>query len=126
VKKYYKVVDEHLCSAVATGKFKVKYSLDGWVEPEIGKLFCFDNLESAKGFANNDGLLKVFECKVKNPEKYEGFVLSIGFCYGIKRFWKNYFKKLKDWYVWGITRVPKGTILCDSIKLVKEVVNEDY
>ena len=122
--RYYKVVNQNQDSSSIEGDFKVHYIIGEWVEPKIGKLFVFDDLGIAQIFAGHK--YRVFECEARNAKKYNGQILKLLFPAGLEIFWEHYFEKSKEerkQYVSNtiLTRTPLNTVLCDAVKLTKEI-----
>ena len=131
---YYKVVNKDLCSCfIFLHAWCVHYKVGEWVKPmkDKTKLMCFEELEDARSFILGMnplyGPLFVYECEVKNPA-YGVFVCdSIGDGY-LSRFW-DYLGQapenrvpdinLDRWF--AVVKAPRGTVMVDEIKLVKNV-----
>lgn len=112
---YYKVVGKNL-SSLNQGFNKVQYARNVTSYPKIGKLFVFKNIEDAESFVVLEYWYKIFKCEVTNP-------------HGIKRissypsqdaiFWKQ--KAQKKHIDVPTMKAPKGTYVCDSVKLIEEM-----
>lgn len=128
-KIYYKVVSSDLKSVVAKNYYlSVQYKIGEWVRPNIAytDLMVFENLRSAKIFMDEYQDQRLFECYIKNPRKTGIFCHWLHVRYGIttplqiekmisiKKKKKKYTNLIKD-------KIPKGTIFCSSIKLLKEI-----
>lgn len=124
MKKYYKVVRDDLTSLCVDNEYKIQYSIEEWTEAKIGKIFVFDDLGTAQIFAGNK--YRIFECEARNAKKYNGQILKVLFPAGLEIFWEHYFKKSKEerkQYASNtiLTRTPLNTVLCDAVKLTKEI-----
>lgn len=127
---YYKIVDFKNKSAFVGGipGLSVNYKLNKWTYPEFknSKLFIFKKIKNVKRwlkfFRYNDSS-KIYKCEVKNPTIKRILLspnfrdLEISIKSGLMlRFWGR--KKL-----WASERrrVPRGTYVCDAVKLIEEV-----
>ena len=106
--KYYKVTSVMKSSARAYFDGSIFYRLNEWVTPTFGKLFVFNNLETAKSFMCSSE--RIFECRVRNPSRIYRIPKYMK---DLKDYWEGKKVKKKD--------APKGTRLCDAVMLVKEI-----
>lgn len=123
---YYKIVrtdidGDYLSFAVPERykEFCVRYPIGEFAYPVEGsKLFAFEFLADAANYWQSIWGSKdfhIFECEVVNPTQ----------CYYIADFLfvhdkEDLIKYWQDKSVAGM-RVPRGTVACDAIKLVKEI-----
>jgi len=135
---YYKVIQEysgitHSCRTHSflnydlLQKICLKYSVDEWTEPKIqySKLFVFSNFEAAKKFAHMYSCTAIYSCYVRNPFRLKGIIplCSLNLC-NVKQMWKNRQNKKKYITHGVIEDLPKCTIGCDAVKLIKKVWNK--
>ena len=125
--KYYKVVCMRYDEKVSVGSSIhgqcLRYNIDYWTTPKIkhSKLFVFNNINSAKTFANTYlgvGLTYVYECEVKNPQKLK--VIVSPFTHRLEDVWKLWKNKKKYSHLLS-WELPKGTVHVDAVKLIKRV-----
>lgn len=139
---YYKVVTRDLKSFIvnpdnplsrrdAYEKFCIQYEIGKWIRPRVKgtKIMCFPDLNSAKTFLRferTDGL--IFECQAIKPRSFFRNPLIVD-CWDLEYFYNvvtnniksrksrtNIFKQIKT-----KESIPSNTILCDAIKLMKQV-----
>ena len=137
----FKVVNKNLCSSNIEGELAVQYKIGEWVRPKVGKLFCYDNLQEAKDFAEFNGGL-VFQCDVLNPIWYSVMMLDLSQSQSpedIKKFWEHCFGKTYRRDVKVITnlssfpetshfllvKASQHTILADAVKLLFKAVDTE-
>lgn len=131
---YYKVVrlpfgfgERPLMSALGNIDFDLKYIPKQWILPQISnsKLFVFDNFENAK--TCNFGT-QIWECEVRNPTKIKT-ILNSNKYFSLKHaeeFWKSKKNKKKSSLAPEFfTSAPKGTVVCDAIKLTKLILDKE-
>ncbi len=116
--KYYKVTDGSQCSFGVSRLVSIYYTIGQWTMPEVGKLFCFDSLTNAVALWATG--CRIFECEVKNPQHYDGKILANPKPEYIREFWKRFDNQSKL-VTFRLVDTPTGTVLCDSIKLIKEI-----
>ena len=135
--KYYKVLREHNKKLVSANiYFYQRYFTNKVNLPRNtgSKLFVFEDVYSAHCFQTTsmyDYPCFVYEVKVTNPVKIDGSIL---FPSDVSDSWKtdrstivNSWKTYLETDRWkGIHRIrttisPKNTILCDSIKIIKRL-----
>ena len=120
-KVYYKVVSTYHNLSILCWKYRIHYIVGQWVYPNLRgtKIFVFDNLEEAKKFAGN-----IYECEVINPtpgHKYNLFAYGCGINYDrIEQMLKLKLAKKKFTHL-KMGFIPKGTVMCDAVKLIKQV-----
>ena len=113
---HYKVTREDLGSRIVLplDKYHVQYVLGEVVYPIQGtKLLVFDSLRHAVNFIvreENGG--RVFKCEVTNPAPLS-IIAGVAGETHIAEFWRN--PKAYNY------ESPKGTIGCDSVKLIEEI-----
>jgi len=123
---FYKIVrevDGQLVSMCANdlfpSEYRVTYITNEFVRPRVDKtgLFVFQNLKDAEDYAYNIGIfgIQVWECEVENPRECK----ERGLINRIKQFWNPvYFMDSSRVYS---VPTPKGTYICDAVKLIKEI-----
>lgn len=134
-KKVYKVIrvspKDKLTSV--TDICRLTYKVGQWTRPRIkgSKIFAFSSFQNALTFSSmvSEEKVAIFACECKNsvrgPSTYiafsdlddEGRKAKLG---ALRKFWKEGLKKPCTCDGLFI-RAPRGTILVDSIKLVKKV-----
>jgi hypothetical protein len=100
--------------------YRIEYFVDEWVEPKLGKIFAFKTLEDLKRcaellFYKEDGTFYEAEAIISREQNQK--MVNFHLCSSediIKTFWTVRNK------TFGVP-VMTGTILCDKIKLIKEV-----
>lgn len=119
--KYYKVLsvfNRALYSAVQN-KYSIRYNIGKHTIPKIknSKLFVFDSLEHAQNW-NSDSEIIIAEVSIKNPSKPLTIVkVKSGYPeIQFEDYWNG-----KNLLHCDTMEAPKGTTLCDSLKLVKPV-----
>lgn len=113
--KYYKVVYKNLQSMVIhDSKYVVQYAVDQWVEPRIGKLFVFDDLETAKNWRMSKDGRRLFEVEVRDPEKVEVLTPIIPSDKDIEDFWKGEGHP-------SIYHSARNSVFVSAVKLVQEI-----
>ena len=128
MKKYYKVVKSvngRLQSAIQDKHYlKTYYCVDEWIEPKMKgtDLFVFDSIKTAKECIRRLEWpnVVVYECEVRNPKRtgiFFNFILSKEY---ITRAVKKRLNKKKYRYLVD-SFVPRGTIFCSAVKLVRPV-----
>jgi len=103
--------------------FTLNYSLNEWVYPVRGTdgLFVFDTLENAINFRYGT---YIYKCEILNPRKIK-MIVDVpntrleNIDKAILDFW--HMRKKKQKYDVCSTYVPKGTLLCDGVKLLEQV-----
>lgn len=125
---YYKVVDELAYSylsfshSLLPSRYIIGYKIGEWVKGPYGtKLFVFDNLIGARKFSRLECSV-IFACEVTNP-------LVVGFGIvpfplnksqpNIDKYWEK-FHNIEE-YNLKLIAPPQGTVLVDSVKLLKKV-----
>lgn len=132
---YYKIVhlepNGSLSSysyAARQSSWNVIYQVNQWVYPSVKhtKLYVFDSYENAMGWIQHDNcnkkLVKLFECKIKNPVKDFHISYTNEDC--MYRFWVYYNelrKKRKSIKSLASFKYITGTVGCSAIKLTKEI-----
>lgn len=102
----------------------VRYFRNKWIFPKFkkSKLFAFDDLEMAKRFALMWRDSVVYEAEVKNPQtpKLNSLVWSNSDTSKLEYvdFWQN-----PEGAAWYGREVPVNTLLCDAIKIIKPIKN---
>jgi len=126
--KCYKVVSEingeYYSAMVISQDYWILYPVKKYVKPKFGKIFAFKDIKTARKFVENNKSsrlypLKMFkaECigykKIEKPilEGVRGLISEL-----IPTYWKG--EKILSCHC---TKAPKGTILCDKIKLLEQV-----
>ena len=125
-KYYYKVVHKEYGTAIKTrclsyfvnliDELSTEYKINKWVEPKLKgtKLFVFDTLKHAREWS---GSIQIYKCEIKNPGRRLfilcGMINVLEITENVENFWKN---KKRSKY-----SPPKGTIVCDAVKLIEEV-----
>lgn len=124
---YYKVVlinDSNIggyCSIDYNSKSKLYYNLQETTKTNNNsKLFCFNKLTTAIQFSNSHHFLfpKIFLCAISGGKILKRTIPMFESDY--KEFWKCYNSKEKFNSNYTIPSI-EGTILCDSITLLKEI-----
>lgn len=131
MKKYYKVVGDDLKSSQTkhwgeyAKTYTVQYKPHTWVFPNVkgSNLMVFDSLTNTINFQNSiPETCKIFECKVVSPRKIGIFSSSYSFivhlvntCNKLKKQKKKYSHLIKTKWI------PKGTVFCDGVMLLKQV-----
>ncbi len=99
----------------------LNYKLGQVLKPKIGKLFAFSTLEEARKWGRFCDV-KIFIAETSSCKPaYCRFLLWGNHLFGITDFWKDSGKYTKKYYVWSKNYAPKGSLLCDDLKLIKEV-----
>jgi len=103
---------------------KVEYKLNEWVKPKLenSPLFVFSSLQQAHFHYDQMCADSIYECEVKNPRtiKIIAAILDYYALNNVVRFWKD--RKRKKGCKVSSWPAPKGTIICDEVKLTKKVV----
>lgn len=122
---YYKVLknSQSILSDLPIS-IRVEYKLNEWVKPKLenSPLFVFNSLDKAKSHYTQMSADSIYECEVKNPRRIKVIAAIIDY-YALNtviRFWKN--RKRKKGCKVSSWPAPKGTIICDEVKLTKKVV----
>lgn len=106
------------CGDMAT----VEYKVGEFVEPTIknSKLYCFPQLDNVRSFIspllyyrNFIRYIEIYACEVKNPLVCSLICESLNPTNILSLFWNGGFSYFKI--------PPRGTIECDSIKLLQKV-----
>lgn len=122
-KYYYKFVEENgedeffswFVGSILSD-LSVEYKIGKWVKPKLkgSKLFVFDTFKHAREWSSCELL---FKCEVKNSREKRrilfGEVNVLAVTKNVENFWKG--KKMFN------KKAPKGTYVCDAVKLIKEV-----
>lgn len=126
-KKYYKILMRDMTSINGANSFTIRYKLNEWTFPKIdgSGLYVFDNLENAKDFTLRESGILIYECEVVNPRKIKKLIsisyLSTGYLNKLLETKKRHKKQSFYW----LRDVPKGTVLCDAVKLTRLVYDKD-
>lgn len=114
----YKVTDEHYKSIIAGGKYRTLYEIGKVVTAIPGTLglMFFSDPDSAKDFAYLTGGSLCKFLKVEPIEEIKT-ISCISLCTG---------ERYLDWFYFingytSSTKPPKGTICCQSVKVIEEV-----
>lgn len=108
----YKVLSSKLYSYVALQYHAYHYNLTDWNYPKVGKFFVFDTLENAKNFI---AFGQIYKCDVLNPLP-QNYILSVSCLEFIPEFWRKQFKTYMK-----LALPPKGTYVCDGLRLNEKV-----
>lgn len=115
ITKAYKIClyTGHKLFSLTSTEYCIDYYLGEWAKPQIGKLFVFQSIEYVQIFFESLQLsnFKVFECEIKNPSKIK-YAAKSG---DIGKFWENDLNEIDLYWV------PRGTLVVDEVKLLKEV-----
>lgn len=102
-------------SGFCDGEYELVYEQYMVTTPHIGKIFCFRLLEEAKEFliAHNSSRShrEIWECEIEEWEVFAPLEVAY-YTSGIFGFWNNYDRIRRD-------KAPKGTVLANSVKLIK-------
>jgi hypothetical protein len=123
--KYYKVVKKNLFSIWAPPEFAILYKIGEWVEPKIKEfpLAVFDNFIRAKNFSYGiNGY--IYECEIKGRTEKPWLPASVCFFKGDIFHMLELIAEGKPYKQFGALALPRGTITCQSVKLIKEVTGE--
>jgi len=106
-------------SILGDGNYDIKYNLNEWTKPTIGKLFVFDSLQDARNFPYGT---YIFECEIQGTPIRPKKIVHSHYTGGIKQFWnlrqkKKSLKSLEH----KLINAPKGTVLVDAVKITKLV-----
>ena len=134
-KKYYKIVSasfhSHLTllyySSTIINRAQVSYHENLWTYAHINhsKLFIFDSLENARKLTQyRSNYAYIYEVEVKNPSHIKLMCPCTSTSEEFAQFWKN--RKNKKQVYTNIpvayrASPPKGTMVCDALKLIKRV-----
>jgi len=119
-RKYYKVVSYvkgQLTSFMTrNSEVTVVYKVGEFVKPLLAnsKLFVFDDLSHARMMAGCRGY--IYECEIKNPEKPNPRIAAWYNVDEIRTYWREGIERLPR-----SCRTPFNTVLCDEVKLIKEI-----
>lgn len=93
-------------------KHIIHYRTQRWVKPKIpkSKIFVFDSLENARSFKDYNE--HIYECEVRNPIKCSKIANLL---HDIYSFW------IWTWTSVSTSEPPKGTYICDAVKLIRRV-----
>lgn len=110
--QYYKCVriagaKKKMLSSWAYPPYEVEYFVDKWVRPEIGKLFVFGELDSAREYSDTF-FCSIFECDVENPE-----IATVMATSDYEGYWGG--KKV------NVCDCLANVFYCDAIKLTKKI-----
>lgn len=133
-KYYYKVLYKYNTKKLTsfnTGRTLEKdstliYPKNKWIKPEIEgtKLFVCDTLDNALDMLNyftcSYDNFKVFKCEVKNPRR-KSRMLSLDFSTNKTNILKRFFTKISSIKMFNKKNTPKGTYICDKLKLIKAI-----
>ena len=100
---YYKVVDNHLRSAIThTSEYEIQYVIGEKVYPVVGKIFIFDTYENAFNYCKD--ATRIFPCEAGGVERMPLMAMT---AYDIEDFWKGNFNR-----AWN---APYGTLVADWV-----------
>ena len=127
-------------------QYCINYYPGKYAKPEVGKIFAFSQLYLAENFAHELSNCEVWEClTTKRPVEHKMLFLSfqhinLGYTtYSngredlLKEFWKRFPSILTspreyhgdqfsfDNNTFSLMSVPEGTVLCDDLKLWKQI-----
>ena len=139
----YKAVDTHedgIFHSIIISKsneFGIRYIPGKYVEPIVGKIFAFDSLQNADDFIEgfDEGDYEIWESlttkrplEVKRNMRFLHHIEAWRDSRSLKEFWHTYFLDsggilssniLKEKF--PTMQVPIGTVLCDDLKLWKQI-----
>lgn len=119
-KKYYKVVNDDLCSAIGglPKDYRIQYKLNEFVEGHKGTpIFIFESQKKAQNFIHGLSRYRIYECEAKNVRNVR-YVCS---CWGYFYFDKFYKAKKTHKKLPYAEYAPVGSRIADSVKLIKRV-----
>jgi hypothetical protein len=115
-----------------TESWIVKYLPGQWVSAAIGGLFVFSQLEDAQSFILRMGFseeintarykgVEIWECEIQNAREDISFVLLFP-DEGLKEFWLDPANRSHILsIVAGLQPKPVGTVICESVKLIRKI-----
>jgi len=130
---FYKIVDAHFksCSVGYSNadKYEVQYQLGNFVQSKTGTpLFVFQSLDAAQAFSQNKYGVSpakhvsthIYECEVINPRRIKQLVGNLS-NYTFESFWQLRKRRKSVKLINSVRPAPKGTWICDSVKLLRKV-----
>lgn len=130
--KFYKVLlYDHKDSFLSvTDLSPLRYEVGKWTLPSVkgSKLFAFPDVRYARQFAAAEQADCIYECECRNPRRCDFLILDpqeldLSNSRPTSRFWKtrSLDPEKSRTLLSYLRKAPSGTVIADSIKLVKEV-----
>ena len=118
--KCYKIVRNDYTSITMRHEYRLKYEINEWTKPKIGKIFVFSSLIEVKHFISRNTMMcygtMIFKCDAKNLTKAT-HRLSDPHSDTIAGFWKLITFDNKPY----VMKAFAGTMFCDAVKLIERV-----
>ena len=112
-------------SAFDHGTATLKYTANQWTSPSVGKIYAFQDFESAFKWAVDFPGTSLWEATAEIIKVGDCMICTNAYCH-LWVFWKWYASLLKgDIYLlpkWiGATSTPNGTVLCNRLMIIKKL-----
>lgn len=103
----------------------IKYEPNKEATPKLGKLFAFKRKKDAVHFiAELTSIVEVWRAKTNSAKKAELKCEGLDNL-SIEEFWKTPNPPYTDFFVVNAGPVPKGTVFCSDITLIKKVFSKE-